>query len=252
MATAETKIKGMKIEHPKPKTSLCLCCFGSFHSKTPTTGSEHKAKQKSGSSSWFPWQRIRFRVKNSMAKTVPLEGSEFHEIDKLKLKLKLKDNKVHSSRWKWKSKSKSDLLSKSQSNSTPSQTPSKSQKNRGNNIAGYTRQQSKTSSPGKVVPHAVSLQAWTWKQGKHKQLQNPERYNPVIVAASLVVITLVSMIVWGRLCSIICTTAWPYLIPTLAKLLKTTNRIPLVFQTTWFWIPTWTRIKSSHDVAISL
>lgn len=124
MATAETKIKGMKIEHPKPKTSLCLCCFGSFHSKTPTTGSEHKAKQKSGSSSWFPWQRIRFRVKNSMAKTVPLEGSEFDETDKLKLKLKA--NKVHSSWCKWKSKSKSDLLNKTLSNSKPSQTPSKS------------------------------------------------------------------------------------------------------------------------------
>ncbi|KAG4993841.1 hypothetical protein AAZX31_11G098800 [Glycine max] len=235
MATVETKIKGMEIEYPKPKTSLSLCCFGSFHSKTPTR-SKHKTKQESGtSSSWFPWQRIRFRVKNSMAKTVPLEGSEFDETDKLKLKLKA--NKVHSSWCKWKSKSKSDLLNKTLSNSKPSQTPSKSRQNRGNNIEGDRRQQSKSSSSSrKGVPHAVSLPTskkqnsqTTWKHGKHKQLENAERYNynPVAAAAaSVVVITLVSMIVWGRFCSIICTSAWLY----------------LILQTTW------TRRETSQDI----
>ncbi|TKY67748.1 hypothetical protein E2542_SST10644 [Spatholobus suberectus] len=229
MAKTKTKIKGL--EYQKPKTSLYLCCFGSVHHKTPTDHSsisEHNVKQKSRSNSWFPWQRIRLGVKNSMARTVPLEGTEVHEKEKLKLKFKGKANKVHSSMWKWNSKSKSDLLNRTQSNSTPNQTPSKSQLNRGNNIEDVTRQQSRSSSLTKAASHRVSLPTskrqvrrflsskhsqTTSKHAKRKQIQNAERYNPV-VATSVVMIALVSMILWGRLCSIACTSAWLYLIPS--------------------------------------
>ncbi|RDX81371.1 hypothetical protein CR513_37965, partial [Mucuna pruriens] len=193
----------------KPKNSLYLCCFGRKSPTDHSTISEHNTKQKSPSTNWFPWQRIiRLRVKNSIAKTVPLE---FDETEKLKLKFK---GKAHSSRWRW--KSKSELL-----NNT---TKSKSQQYRGNNVEDDTREQSKShavSLPSSKRQVRRLLSSTTLKHGKRKQV---ERYNRV-VGASVIMMILISLIVWGRLCSILCTSAWLYLVPSFSRQLKTTNTI---------------------------
>nr|KYP68404.1 hypothetical protein KK1_022028 [Cajanus cajan] len=156
-----------------------------------------------------------------MAKTVPLEGSKFDDIENLKLKLKGTVNKVHSPRWKWKwkSKSKSDFLINTQSNSTSSN----SKQNRGNIVKCNKREQNmstitKTASLPTCSKRQERQLLWsthyetTWKHAKRKQTQNAERHN-LLTVASVVVIILVSMMVWGRLWSIICTSICFYLIP---------------------------------------
>ncbi|KAK7341314.1 hypothetical protein VNO80_24240 [Phaseolus coccineus] len=173
-------------------------------------------KQKIGSSRCccccFPWQ---VRMKKSMAKTVPLEeeGLEFADMKAY--------TKVHSSSWKWssKSKSKSNLLNNTQINSTLNQS-----------LSQHDTRQHAVSLPSSKRQHVVNKT--TGKDAKQKQDH--------VTGACMVIISLVSMIVWGGLGSIVCTTSFMYLIPTF---LKTTKKIPsLMLQTT---------TKSSKDVAVS-
>ncbi|KAK7312213.1 hypothetical protein VNO77_35914 [Canavalia gladiata] len=226
-----TKIKSLN--YPKLKTSLYPCCFGSLHYKTPTnssiTPSQHNRKEESPSRSWFPWQRIRHRIKNLMSKTVLFEGARETEKRELTFKGSTITNKVHSSGWK----SKSNLCNKVLLRVTPNQSPSKSQirfqlsrvknlfflfqQNRENNkVDGDLRQRrgSSLTRATSTMSHISKHPQTTLKHCKHKQLQNAKRY-ALVVVTSIVIITLVSMILWGRFCAILCTFAWFYLIPSL-------------------------------------
>ncbi|ESW03622.1 hypothetical protein PHAVU_011G029200 [Phaseolus vulgaris] len=142
----------------------------------------------------FPWQ---VGMKKSMAKTVPLEeeeeGLEFADMKAY--------TKVHSSSWKWRSKSKSNSFNNTQINSTLNQS-----------LSQHDTRQHAASLPSSKRQHVVNKT--TGKEAKQKQDH--------VTGACMVIISLVSMIVWGGLVSIVCTTSFMYLIP----FLKTTKKIP--------------------------
>ncbi|CAH8281713.1 unnamed protein product [Eruca vesicaria subsp. sativa] len=52
------------------------------------------------------------------------------------------------------------------------------------------------------------------KPSREKSGSRVEKFDPVI-GISVIVLTLVIMLVWGRLCAILCTSAWCYLLPRL-------------------------------------
>ncbi|XP_057748585.1 uncharacterized protein LOC130967649 isoform X1 [Arachis stenosperma] len=240
---AKTKII-TNLEYPKPKTksSLCLCFFGSSAStsvgSTNNIGSreQRSLKQKS----WFPWQRI--------GKTVPLlEGLEFDEKKKKKKKkhpkLKVSYNKVQYSSSKW--RSKSNLHNKYQQahptptptqkqplipHIAPNQPPSNSQfqtsqPNRENKALENETCQQSGSSPTIAAATATSHSDLGPASKRHVQRMGPQttpkqhgkhqnanrQYSPV-VGAWAVIVTLVILLLWGRLCAIVCTSTWLYFV----------------------------------------
>lgn len=52
------------------------------------------------------------------------------------------------------------------------------------------------------------------KPSREKGGSRVEKFDPVI-GISVIVLTLVIMLVWGRLCAILCTSAWCYFLPRL-------------------------------------
>ncbi|BAT91108.1 hypothetical protein LR48_Vigan08g189100 [Vigna angularis] len=203
IAMAKTKTKGL--QYPKPKASFFLCCFGSVQTKTPKDNSTIITRHNP------PKQNIR-TSKKSMAKTVPLqEGLEFPDMKS--------NTKLHSSSWKWRSKSKSMSMSKSkpnplsntQINSTLRQPLSQSQSPKRGNKPEYDTRQHAVSLPSSKRQHVVhETTGRDWKQ-KQKHQQDH------VIGACMFIISLISMIVLGRLGSIFCTTSFVYLIPSFAK-----------------------------------
>ncbi|KAK7407792.1 hypothetical protein VNO78_09876 [Psophocarpus tetragonolobus] len=204
----------------KPKTSVFLCCFGSSHAKEPPTKGvdpitntmKKKKKKTSAITSWFSWRRIRFN-KNSAYKTVPLETS-------------ISDHAHYS-----KSRSKSTIQHKPQAPATNSPPPSQqapvlpgtpyytpTQTRHGTNAKNVedTRQQGRASPADtkRQVRRVSSAMQTTAKKGQNAGRQGS--YNPV-VGMSVVVVTLVIMIFWGRICAILCTSVWLYCVPRLRK-----------------------------------
>ncbi|KAE9605215.1 hypothetical protein Lal_00024596 [Lupinus albus] len=196
---AKTEKKSHK--YPKLKGSIFLCCFGFPNSNTKVSieksikGSDLIPKEKR--SRWFSWKRIQIK-KNSASKTVPLEASV--------------PVKAHYS----KSRSKSTLQHKSQAPATtpppptppppvlpvtPCYTPTQTRHD-SNNIED-TCQEIRELSPKHTRRHVERL---------------PKKYKPKttsydsVVGISVVVVTMVMMIFWGRLCAILCTSAWLYFI----------------------------------------
>ncbi|KAL9296277.1 hypothetical protein ACSQ67_022173 [Phaseolus vulgaris] len=159
----------------------------------------------------FPWQ---VGMKKSMAKTVPLEEEEGLEFADMKAY-----TKVHSSSWKWRSKSKSNSFNNTQINSTLNQS-----------LSQHDTRQHALSLPSSKRQHVVNKTT-----GRDAQKQKQDH----VTGVCMVIISLVSMIVWGGLGSIVCTTSFMYLIP----FLKTTKKIP--------WLMLQTTTKSSKDVAVS-
>ncbi|MED6220807.1 hypothetical protein PIB30_048399 [Stylosanthes scabra] len=243
MAKTKTKII-TSLEYPKPKfeSSIYLCCFGNSSRSSSTgstnntgSGQQRNLKQKS----WFPWQRF--------GKTVPLlEGLEFDEKNKKKKlpKLKASYNKVQYSSSKW--RSKSNLHNKTQQANHPTPTPeqkppliphivpnqplsyskrSQPRTSRENKaLESDTCQQGRSSptiaaatatSHWDPVPaskrhvHRTGPQTTPKQHGKH---QNANRYYSPVVGTSVVMVTLVIMLLWGRLCAIVCTSTWLYFV----------------------------------------
>ncbi|CAL0318530.1 unnamed protein product [Lupinus luteus] len=197
---AKTENKSHK--SPKLKGSIFLCCFGSPNStikvsiETTIKGSDSIPKEKR--TRWFSWKRFHIK-KNSNSKTVPLEASV--------------TVKAHYS----KPRPKSTLQLKSQAPAatpppptqpppvlpvTPSYTPTQTRHDGSNNIED-TRQETSEVSPMHAKQHVRRL---------------PKKYKPTttsydsVVGISVVMVTMVMMIFWGRLCAILCTSAWLYFI----------------------------------------
>ncbi|QCD88766.1 hypothetical protein DEO72_LG3g3316 [Vigna unguiculata] len=198
----------------KTKASLYLCCFGSVQNKTPKDHSTIITQHNPPKNIACTCFQCQVAVKKSMAKTVPLhEGLEFAD-------MKSYTTKLHSSSWKWRSKSKSMSMSKSKSkslsntqiNSTLNQplSQSHSMPNQRNKSEYDTRQHavSLPSSKRQHVVHETAGKDWKQKQ-KHQQDH--------VIGACMVILSLVSMIVLGRLGSIVCTTSFVYLIPAFVK-----------------------------------
>ncbi|CAJ1932961.1 unnamed protein product [Sphenostylis stenocarpa] len=202
-------------EHPsKRKTSIFLCCFGSSHAmeSPPTKGSDpvSKTKKKATIARWFSRLRFRFN-KNSPYKTVPFE----HSINS--------DQANHS-----KTKSKSTLHHNTQAPATtnpppplpqpapllpatPYYTPTQTRHGGKSNIED-TRQQ------GRGSPAHAKLQARRLPSTSVETKTTIRKArNDGVVGMSVVVVTLVIMIFWGRLCAILCTSVWLYCAPRLRK-----------------------------------
>ncbi|RDY08628.1 hypothetical protein CR513_07112, partial [Mucuna pruriens] len=201
----------------KPKTSIFQCCFGSSLATESTTKgsdpiSKMKKKKKKKKNSWFSWLKIRFN-KNSAYKTVPLEAS-------------ISDQAHYS-----KSRSKSTIHHKSQAPATnplppqpppvlpgtPYYTPSQTRHGGNNNKVEDTRQQGR-GSPAEAKRQARRLSSSVQRERTSKKAKNwRSSYDPV-VGMSVLVVTLVIMIFWGRLCAILCTSLCLYCTPRFRKI----------------------------------
>ncbi|XP_058728324.1 uncharacterized protein At5g23160 [Vicia villosa] len=198
-----------KTKPPKSKTSnFFLCCFRSTDSPTVKESNRIPKKKRT---SWFSWRWIRIKTK-STSKTVPLETS-FTNVKAF-------------------SKSRSTLLHKSKTpptNSpslappsmalpaTPYHSPTQTRHGPNNNaIIEETREQGRaTPTRPKRQERRVSLA--TQNQTTRKNRQNARGWYDPIVGMSVLVVTLVIMIFWGRFCAILCTSAWLYFIPRFRK-----------------------------------
>ncbi|WVZ22176.1 hypothetical protein V8G54_000720 [Vigna mungo] len=198
----------------KSKTSLFLCCFRSSHAfqSSPTKPSNvpvpniKKKKNKTTTTSCFSWLRIRFTKKSSY-KTVPFEAS-------------IHSHHAHYS----KAKSKSTLPHKPQSPATTNPPPSThppatpyytpTQTRHGlKNDAEDTRQQGR-GSPALAKRQARRLPS----EAVRTQITGKKARNDGVFGMSVVVVTLVIMIFWGRLCAILCTSVWLYCAPRWGKI----------------------------------
>ncbi|KAI4328644.1 hypothetical protein L6164_020980 [Bauhinia variegata] len=227
----------------KPTSSLLVCCFGFSREiytenipEVPDDSLNEKRKSR-----WFSWRRIL--MKKSSTKTVPLNASN----EKPKPKRRVKS---HS--WKLsKSKSKPILLDSQNPatdlspppqteaavlaapNQTPPQTKHGVEQNRGDNRRSRQHvapskedtRQKKGSSPIKETPamstsvslekrrgSSSSLHKTTLAQSKRLTQAKRNSSHPM-VGMSVIMVTLIIMILWGRLCAILSTAAWLYYIP---------------------------------------
>ncbi|KAJ9184110.1 hypothetical protein P3X46_007882 [Hevea brasiliensis] len=76
-----------------------------------------------------------------------------------------------------------------------------------------------TSSPATNPPEKSRVSAK--KKPRNLNGTSDKKFDPVI-GMSIVMITLIIMLLWGRLCAILCTSAWLYFIPRLAAKVKPT------------------------------
>ncbi|XP_028802781.1 uncharacterized protein LOC114757965 [Neltuma alba] len=232
----------------KPKSSLFLCCFGSFsHDETSIRESE------------FSWRRVR---KKSDSKTVPLDASLPDDKER-------RAHRVHSQKWRWKklfrptSKSRSNNqkpLMKSQTPATNPQSPrqrppvvpvtpdqtlpqtrqrERAKRNPENenglsHVASPKEDAREESSSVPAVSHSVYLPASKRRQShssssvprqgqttlnkaaRSRNARRRESYDSAL-GLSAVLVTLVILAVWGRLCAILCTSAWLYLFPRMRR-----------------------------------
>ncbi|KAL2339399.1 hypothetical protein Fmac_007339 [Flemingia macrophylla] len=209
----------------KHKTSIFLCCFRSSVAHESTKkGSDPIAKEKEmmmkKKGSWFSWRRIRFN-KNSSHKTVPLEAP-------------ISDHAHYS-----KSRSKSTLQNKPQVPATnppqpspvlpatPYYTPTQTRHGASASIVEDTRQQGRgspaqaTKRQGRRVSSSSSASQSQTTSKKAKSARRSS-YDPV-VGMSVLVVTLVIVIFWGRLCAILCTSLWLYCTPRFRKVNDTND-----------------------------
>lgn len=165
--------------------------------------------------SWFSWRWIRIKTKSTY-KTVPLEAS-------------FTDVKTYS---KARSKSSSTLHHKSKIPltdspplappstvlpTTPYHSPTQTRHGpRNNAITEDTREQGR-STPTRPKRQERRLSLATQNQTTTKNRQNAGGWYDPIVGMSVLVVTLVIMVFWGRFCAILCTSAWLYFIPRFRK-----------------------------------
>ncbi|XP_045788348.1 uncharacterized protein At5g23160 [Trifolium pratense] len=191
----------------KSKTSIFLCCFGSNDDSTSVKESNYISKEKR--SSWFSWRRIRIKMK-STSKTVPLEAS-FSQV------------KAYS---KSRSKLSSTLHKKSKTPptnppplpqpcpphpATPYYSPTQTRHGPISTNNNITEDQIIRTTPTRLKRQERRLSSAMQNHTTNKNARK-HSYDPII-GMSVLVVTLVIMIFWGRFCAILCTSAWLYFIP---------------------------------------
>ncbi|XP_004498125.1 uncharacterized protein [Cicer arietinum] len=197
-------------QYSKSKTSIFLCCFRSHLPNKPSTIKETNSIPKQKRSSWFSWRRIRIKTK-STSKTVPLEAS-FSNVKAQYSKSRSKSTILHGK------KSQAPATNPPPSTqpptvlpSTPYYTPTQTRHgpNPNNNIAeDHTREQ-RPKRQDRRLSSTIKTKTTS------KNLKNARSSYDSIVGMSVLVVTLVIMIFWGRFCAILCTSAWLYFIPRL-------------------------------------
>ncbi|KAL5070810.1 hypothetical protein RYX36_021697 [Vicia faba] len=202
-----------KTKSSKSKTStFFLCCFRSTESSTVEELNPIPKKR----TSWFSWRWIRIKTK-STSKTVPLEAS-FTNVKTFSM-FRSKSSTLHH-----KSKTpptNSPLLAQPSTvlPATPYHSPTQTRHGPTNNnaITEDTREQGRATTPTGPKRQERRLSLATQNQTTRKNRQNARGWYDPIVGMSVLVVTLVIMIFWGRFCAILCTSAWLYFIPRFRK-----------------------------------
>nr|KYP69464.1 Uncharacterized protein At5g23160 family [Cajanus cajan] len=158
--------------------------------------------KKKKKSSWCSWPRIRFN-KNSAYKTVPLEASSV-------------SHHAHYS----KARSKSTLQNKPQPPvathpppppvlpATPYYTPTQTRHG-----ASNVEERQGRGSPAEAKRQGRRVSSSVQSQRTSKKAKNARSSYDPVVGMSVLVVTLVIIIFWGRLCAILCTSLWLYCTP---------------------------------------
>ncbi|MED6217455.1 hypothetical protein PIB30_017897 [Stylosanthes scabra] len=187
---------------PKMKTaSILLCCFGSNNTPAsasassastnnmePTTSTINKnqKRRRSNTPTWI--SRLTIRIRNTSCKTVPLQDHHYsNPIPKSTLR-----HKPHAL-----PPPPSTLpLPPPPHPPTPYYTPSQTRHGASKKRAEERREEGRgsPSDESKVEKRERKQKKW-------------------VVGMSIITVTLVIMVCWGRLCAILCTSAWLYYIP---------------------------------------
>ncbi|XP_030960162.1 uncharacterized protein LOC115981882 [Quercus lobata] len=75
------------------------------------------------------------------------------------------------------------------------------------------RNERRATSPSKNTRQNDALLIIAQKKKKKKKQQ----FDPVLVGLSIIMVTLLIMLLWGRFCAILCTSAWCYFVPCFKK-----------------------------------
>lgn len=193
----------------KSKTSIFLCCFGSNNDSSSVKEANYISKEKS--SSWFSWRKIRIKMK-STSKTVPLEASFSHVKAYSKSRSKLSSTTLHK-------KSKTTPtnpppLPQAPSPphpATPYYSPTQTRHGPINTNNNITEEQIIRTTPTRPKRQERRLSSAAIQN--HTTNKNARNSYDPIIGMSVLVVTLVIMIFWGRFCAILCTSAWLYFIP---------------------------------------
>ncbi|GMJ13006.1 hypothetical protein like AT5G08240 [Hibiscus trionum] len=224
-----------KTHRKPPKTSRFLGCFGFFGNKNPPekpikTGGRNKKRSPS-------FSMLCFTARKSRTKTVPLDNSDNKTVSSgeshapSKLIKKKSDRKIP-----WRQNSKADQ----QQSASPTEGPepniflgnskSSDPTRTGSTLSGSPTVKSKQNPNPKTHPklsHTVSLPVLNsgkragnprihdrvnLKEHKRKDNRVVQKLDPVM-GLFVITVTLVIMLFWGRLCAILCTSAWFYFRP---------------------------------------
>lgn len=203
-----------KTKNSKSKTSIFLCCFRSHIPNKPSTNDSSNVKvsnpiPKQKKSSWFSWRWIKMKMK-STSKTVPLEASFSHYS-----KSRSKFLTLHH-------KSKKTLPTNPPPSippstvvlpGTPYYTPTQTRHGPIDDIITEDTHEQGRTTPTRPKRQERRLSSTTQNQTTIKNLKNVRSSYDPIVGMSILGVTLVIMIFWGRFCAILCTSAWLYFIP---------------------------------------
>ncbi|XVF01782.1 hypothetical protein REPUB_Repub04eG0118900 [Reevesia pubescens] len=233
-----------KIHQTIPRSSSFLGCFGFSRKKKPIkTSSKHKTPLLS-------WPMFRLSLRKSHTKTVPVDNTEKAEADSKthtsKLIKKKSDRKLSS---KPQSQSPSNHKPSRQNSKADQQLPSSNQAARERptetrlqlqgpeqNIILGNRKLLDPTRTGSSLPGSPNVKPKTQTKLSHtmsspilegnQRVRNPriharikrknnevvEKFDP-LMGMSIIMVTLIIMLLWGRLCAIFCTSAWFYFCP---------------------------------------
>lgn len=233
-----------KTHDTNPKQTSCfLGCFGFSDGKYPEKVRSSSRKK----IRWFSWSR--FRVKKSGTKTVPID-SAIAETAKQEIEIEVFNPKSNSdntclppthiqslvsdqSRLIEKPKkirhgSERNTILENRKHLEPNKENTSQKPLSLNEVGGSPGTGTKSSTPtaAGISPSVPSparnrekRTANTATKLKRPHLENDlavKKFDPM-VGMSIVIVTLIIMLLWGRLCAIICTSAWFYFLPLLRR-----------------------------------
>ncbi|TYG41258.1 hypothetical protein ES288_D12G161500v1 [Gossypium darwinii] len=178
------------------------------------------------------WQMFRLSPTKSITKTLPVNNADKAKVDHAKtktktskpIKKKLPDSTKSSSKPHIPSRqnSKADQRLASTNQITWAAPGSLSEPTRSRSLPDsvVTKAKPKPKKTQTVLSHTVSLPVLEGSQrvgnnGIHAPPVNSKdlRLDNIELGMSVIVVTLIIMLVWGRLCAILCTSAWLYFCP---------------------------------------
>ncbi|KAK8658390.1 hypothetical protein V6N13_036597 [Hibiscus sabdariffa] len=176
--------------NPRPRQSCFLGCFG-FSAKKKS-GQQKKTRSLS-------WPRFRLSSRKSSAKTVPVNNTDKAEADRSKTK-------------------KKQPHKPSRQNSSTNHVARETTTQNGSSLPGSPMIKTKPRRTPTRLSHAGSFPVLEGSQ----RVGNPrihaptsskdlvEKFEPMM-GLSIITVTLIIMVLWGRVCAILCTSAWLYI-----------------------------------------